>query len=198
VHPYKDEDRVVQHLERAHELGCVAVGINLDGMYGCKAWDEQPGPDYLGPQTVEQVRRFAGITPLPFVIKGMLSPQDAIAARELGASGVIVSIYGGEAIDYARPVLRALPDIRAVVPGMTVLADSGFQRGTDVLKALSLGADGVSIVSLLLIAVAARGRDGVRIFMELLQEELQRAMSFVGIETPDTAEPSVLHRVPRA
>ena len=126
-------------------------------MFGCKARDEVPGPDYLGPQTIEQIDRFARVTELPFVIKGILSEQDAIQARELGGSAIIVSLYGGEAIDYSVPVLEALPRIRAAVPDLTVLVDSGFRRGTDVLKAITLGADAVSMVTLLLVAVAGTG-----------------------------------------
>jgi 4-hydroxymandelate oxidase len=195
VHPYRDEELVRQHLVRAEELGCVAVGINVDGMFGCKARDEVPGPAYLGPQTLDQIRAFARVTKLPFVIKGMLSEQDAIRAHEAGANGIIVSIYGGEAIDYAAPVLEVLPRVRGVVPELTVLADSGFRRGTDVLKALALGADGVGVVTLLLVAVAARGRDGVRMMIELLNEELQRTMSFVGFPTIADVDPAPLRRI---
>jgi isopentenyl diphosphate isomerase/L-lactate dehydrogenase-like FMN-dependent dehydrogenase len=195
VHPYRDEERVGRHLRRAEELGCVAVGINVDGMFGCKARDEAPGPDYLGPQTLEQIGRFIEMTSLPFVIKGMLSQQDAVRARDLGAQGIIVSIYGGEAIDHAVPVLDALPRIRQAVPELTVLADSGFQRGTDVLKALALGADGVGIVTLLLVAVAADGHAGVRMLLELLNEELQRTMSYVGYPTIADIDPAPLRRI---
>jgi (S)-mandelate dehydrogenase len=78
---------------------------------------------------------------------------------------------------------------------LTVLADSGFRRGTDVLKALALGADGVGVVTLLLVAVAARGRDGVRMMIELLNEELQRTMSFVGFPTIADVDPTPLRRI---
>jgi 4-hydroxymandelate oxidase len=195
VHPYRDEERVAHHLRRAAELGCVAVGINVDGMFGCKARDEPPGPDYLGPQTLEQIRSYVELTNLPFVIKGILSERDAVHARDVGARGIIVSIYGGEAIDHAVPVLEALPRIRQAVPELTVLADSGFRRGTDVLKALALGADGVGIVTLLLIAVAAAGRDGVRTLVELLNEELQRTMSYVGYPTIADIDAAPLRRI---
>jgi hypothetical protein len=195
VHPYKDEEFVVEHLEGAERLGCCAVGINVDGMFGCKAWDEVPGPDYLGPQTIEQLERYCKTTNLPFVIKGVLSEQDALRAREIGASAIIVSLYGGEAIDYSVPVLEALPRIRAAVPELTILVDSGFRRGTDVLKAITLGADAVGIVTLLLIAVAANGRDGVRSMMDILNEELQRTMSYVGFPTVKDTDQSALRRI---
>lgn len=195
VHPYKDEDFVVEHLETAERLGCCAVGINVDGMFGCKAWDEMPGPDYLGPQTMRQLERYVNVTRLPFVIKGILSEQDAISAREIGASAIIVSLYGGEAIDYSVPVLEVLPRIRAAVPDLTILVDSGFRRGTDVLKAITLGADAVSLVTLLMIAVAADGRHGVRAMVEILNEEVQRTMSYVGFPTVADTDLSSLRRM---
>jgi isopentenyl diphosphate isomerase/L-lactate dehydrogenase-like FMN-dependent dehydrogenase len=98
-------------------------------------------------------------------------------------------------IDHAVPVLDALPRIRQAVPELTVLADSGFRRGTDVLKALALGADAVGIVTLLLVAVAAAGRDGVRMLVELLNEELQRTMSYVGYPTIADIDPTPLRRI---
>jgi 4-hydroxymandelate oxidase len=195
VKPYSDEELVVSHLEHAERLGCVAVGMDVDAMFKEKAWDEVPGPEELGPQTLDQIRRFCDVTKLPFVVKGVLSEQDALKAQEIGAAAVMVSNHGGEAIDYSVPVLEALPRIRQAVPELTVLADSGFRRGTDVLKALALGADGVGIVTLLLIAVAAAGRDGVRTLVELLNEELQRTMSYVGYPTIADIDAAPLRRV---
>jgi 4-hydroxymandelate oxidase len=198
VKPYQDEEFVLRHLEEAERLGCVAVGMDVDAMFGEKAWDEVPGPEELGPQTLDQIRGFCGATKLPFVVKGVLSEHDAVTAREIGAAGVMVSNHGGEAIDYSVPVLEVLPRVRGVVPELTVLADSGFRRGTDVLKALALGADGVGVVTLLLVAVAARGRDGVRMMIELLNEELQRTMSFVGFSTVSEVDSVPLRRLAEA
>src|SRR5207249_3402697 len=82
-----------------------------------------------------------------------------------------------ETIDYAMPILQALPAVRAELPDMPILVDSGFRRGADALKALALGASGVGIATLLLIACAGGGRDGVRAMMEALYEELARKMS---------------------
>jgi isopentenyl diphosphate isomerase/L-lactate dehydrogenase-like FMN-dependent dehydrogenase len=195
VKPYSDEELVASHLEHAERIGCVAVGMDVDAMFKEKAWDEVPGPPELGPQTLDQIQRFCSVTKLPFVVKGVLSEQDAVKARELGAAAVMVSNHGGEAIDYSVPVLDALPRIRQAVPELTVLADSGFRRGTDVLKALALGADGVGIATLLLVAVAADGRAGVRMLLELLNEELQRTMSYVGYPSIADIDPAPLRRV---
>ena len=68
--------------------------------------------------------------------------SDALKCEEVGAKGIVVSNHGGEAIDYSVPILRVLPHIKKAVPNMTIFAESGFQRGSDILKALALGADG--------------------------------------------------------
>ncbi len=117
VKPYQDDEMVLRHLERAAELGCVAVGMDVDVFFLEKAWDEVP-----------------------------------------------------------------------------ILVDSGFRRGTDVLKALALGANGVGIATLLVVACAGGGRDGVRAMMEALYEELGRTMSITGCRSVGAIDPSILHR----
>ena len=193
VKPYRDEERILGHLERARTLGCVAVGMDIDAMYLEKAWDEVPGPAYLGYQSSEQIARYIKATSLPFVVKGVLSVQDAIAAKDLGAAAIMVSSHGGETIDYTTPVLELLPAIRKALPRMTILVDSGFRRGSDVFKALALGADCVGLGTQLVVACAAAGRDGVRRMIILLQEELERIMCLTGCDTVSALEPSVLH-----
>jgi 4-hydroxymandelate oxidase len=193
VKPYADDKRIYANLESARSLGCAAAGMDIDAMFLEKAWDEVPGPSYLGYQSTEQIAQYIKATPLPFVIKGVLSVRDAIAAKELGAAAIVVSSHGGETIDYTTPVLEALPTIRTAVPEMTILVDSGFRRGSDVFKALALGADCVCLGTQLVVACAAAGRDGVRRMMQLLQEELERIMSLTGCPTVGAMEPSVLH-----
>jgi isopentenyl diphosphate isomerase/L-lactate dehydrogenase-like FMN-dependent dehydrogenase len=171
--------------------------MDIDAFFQEKAWDEEPGPAHwnLSPKSIDDMRHFCEATPLPFVIKGVLSVHDAHMVKEIGAEPLVVSFHGGEAIDYAMPVLQILPAIRQAVPDLTILADSGFRRGTDVLKALALGADGVGIVTLLLIACAADGRAGVKAMLEILHEELQRTMSLVGSPSVSQIDPSILHFV---
>ena len=195
VKPFKDDDLVLKHLERAAELGCVAVGMDVDVFFLEKAWDEVPGPEILGHKTLDDMRGFRAATKLPFVIKGVLSARDARYALDLGADGLIVSSHGGETIDFAMPVLQALPAVRRECPDLPILVDSGFRRGADVLKALALGANGVGIATLLLVACAGGGRDGVRAMMEALQEELARTMSITGCRSVDAIDASILHRV---
>ena len=129
------------------------------------------------------------------MVKGVLSVQDALAAKEIGADAIVVSSHGGETIDYAMPILEALPAVRLAVPEMTILVDSGFRRGADVFKALALGADCVAMTTQLVVACAAGGRDGVRSMMLLLQEELQRVMSLTACPTVLEIQRSVVHPI---
>jgi 4-hydroxymandelate oxidase len=195
VKPYRDDDAVLRNLERAAELGCVAVGMDIDVFFLEKAWDEVPGPAVIGHKTLEDVRRYRAATRLPFVVKGVLSARDARLARDLGADALIVSFHGGEAIDYAMPILEALPLVRRECPDLPILVDSGFRRGTDVLKALALGANGVGMATLLLVACAGGGRDAVAAIMEAVYAELARSMSITGCRSVVTVDASILHRV---
>ena len=195
VKPFKDDELVLKNLERAAELGCVAVGMDVDVFFLEKAWDEVPGPDVLGHKTVDDLKRYRAATKLPFVIKGVLSAHDARVARDLGFDGLVVSSHGGETIDYAMPVLQALRAVRAECPDLPVLVDSGFRRGADVLKALALGADAVGMATLLLVACAGGGRDAVAAMVEEVQAELQRTMSITGCRSVAGIDPTIVHPV---
>jgi L-lactate dehydrogenase (cytochrome) len=128
-----------------------------------------------------------------FVIKGLLSAEDARIARELGADGVVVSNHGGRQLDAAVTPLEVLPEIRqAAGDGMAVLCDSGFRHGTDVLKALALGADFVLIGRPFLFAAAAAGLAGVRHAVGLLGAEVERDMALLGVDRTGSLRPELL------
>jgi L-lactate dehydrogenase (cytochrome) len=115
------------------------------------------------------------------VLKGILDPQDARTARESGVDGVIVSNHGGRQLDGALAPLRALPAVAQEAGGMTVMMDSGIRRGTDLLKALALGARFVFVGRPFLYAAAIAGDEGVRHAIKLLREEVDRDMALLGI-----------------
>jgi len=128
------------------------------------------------------------------VVKGLLAPEDAHIAAASGADGVIVSNHGGRQLDHAIAPLRALPGVVARAGGMTVMLDGGVRRGTDVLKALALGADFVFVGRPFLFAAAAAGAAGVRHAIGLLQAEIDRDMALLGIGTLDALGPGLLGR----
>jgi L-lactate dehydrogenase (cytochrome) len=117
------------------------------------------------------------------VLKGILAKEDARIARESGVDGIIVSNHGGRQLDGAVAPLRVLPGIVAQAGDMTVMMDSGIRRGTDVLKALALGAQFVFVGRPFLYAAAIAGEAGVRHAIKLLWEEIDRDMALLGITT---------------
>ena len=136
--------------------------------------------DQLAWKHVELIRkRWQG----KLVVKGLIAPADARIARESGVDGVIVSNHGGRQLDYTLSSLRTLPEIAAEACGMTVMLDGGIRRGTDVLKALALGAQFVFIGRPFLYAAVAAGEPGVRRALTLLRDEVDRDMALLGVRS---------------
>jgi L-lactate dehydrogenase (cytochrome) len=143
--------------------------------------EREPGRrDKLSWKHLELIRR---LWKGRLVVKGILDRDDARLARESGVDGIIVSNHGGRQLDGAVAPLRVLPGIAAEAGTMIVMLDGGVRRGTDVLKALALGAQFVFIARPFLYAAAIAGEAGVRHTINLLQEELDRDMAMLGIET---------------
>jgi L-lactate dehydrogenase (cytochrome) len=138
-------------------------------------------------------RRFPGRV----VVKGVLAAEDALMAREHGVDGIIVSSHGGRQLDSAIAPLRALPGIVDVAGDMTVMLDGGIRRGTDVLKALALGAKFVWVGRPMLYAAAAGGEPGVARAIALLAEEAGRDMALLGVTQLEQVTQALLARVPR-
>lgn len=116
-----------------------------------------------------------------FVLKGILSPEDTAMAREIGCDGVIVSNHGGRQLDGALSPLQALPGVLAEAGTMTVMLDSGVRRGSDVLKAIGLGAAFCFVGRPMLFAASVAGAAGVRYAIDLLSAEIDRNMALLGI-----------------
>jgi L-lactate dehydrogenase (cytochrome) len=114
------------------------------------------------------------------LLKGVLAAADARKAREIGLDGVIVSNHGGRQLDGAVAPLRALPEIKEAAQGMTVLFDGGIRRGTDVIKAMALGADFIFVGRPFLYAAALAGSAGVRHSVSLLRTEIHRDLALLG------------------
>jgi L-lactate dehydrogenase (cytochrome) len=147
--------------------------------------------DQLAWKHVELIRkRWKG----NLVVKGLIAPADARIARESGADGVIVSNHGGRQLDYAMSGLRTLPEIAAEAGGMTVMLDGGIRRGTDVLKALALGAQFVFVGRPMLFAAVAYGEAGVTRALTLLKDEVDRDMALLGIRSIGEITPELVRK----
>ena len=148
--------------------------------------------DQLAWKHVELIRRR---WPGKLVVKGLISPADARIARESGVDGVIVSNHGGRQLDCTVSSLRTLPEISAEANGMTVMLDGGIRRGTDVLKALALGAQFVFIGRPLLYAAVVAGQAGVQRALTLLRDEIDRDMALLGIRSIGEISSDLLRRI---
>jgi L-lactate dehydrogenase (cytochrome) len=148
--------------------------------------------DQLAWKHVELIRkRWNG----KLVVKGLIAPADARIARESGVDGVIVSNHGGRQLDHTVSALRTLPQIAAEAGGMTVMLDGGIRRGTDVLKALALGAQFVFIGRPLLYAAVAAGEAGVQRALTLLKDEVDRDMALLGIRSIGEITPDLVRKL---
>jgi isopentenyl diphosphate isomerase/L-lactate dehydrogenase-like FMN-dependent dehydrogenase len=139
--------------------------------------------------TWDTIKRLRDLTKLPMLLKGIMAWEDAKIAAETGIDAILVSDHGGRADDNGRSTIEALGEIIEVAGTMPVLVDSGFRRGTDIVKALCMGAKGVGIGRPYLWGLGAFGQAGVERALELLRLELLAAMQQVGA-------PSLKHLVP--
>ncbi len=138
------------------------------------------GRDGLNWEHVELMRK---IWKGNLVLKGVLSRHDVRIARESGVNGIMVSNHGGRQLDGTISPFRALPGARAEAGNMAIMMDSGIRRGTDVLKALAMGADFVFVGRPFLYAASIAGEAGVRHGAKLLREEISRNMAMLGISS---------------
>lgn len=157
------------------------LGMDTIFVFGGKREDTLIRPDLMGPKTLSEIRSFVEATKLPFILKGILSEQDAGKAMEAGAAAIVVSHHGGAILDYAVPPLKILPRIAKLINGkIPIFVDSGITRGTDVFKALALGANGVLVGRSAMAGLASGGADGVSKLITGTNEELRRVMNLTG------------------
>lgn len=188
--PYADTDLIFQRIAEAEQLGAVAVGMDIDFVFGGK---KGPPPFPMAPKTLDDIKAFVKATKLPFILKGVLSESDTEKALRAGVSGIVVSHHGGAISDYTIPPLRILPRIAKLAAGrIPVFVDCGICRGLDAFKALALGANAVCVGKAAMAGLAVAGADGVRQVIEGMTEELRRAMSVTGSPDPEHIDPAVL------
>jgi 4-hydroxymandelate oxidase len=176
VYPESEMAPVLERVRHAVRTGCQAVCLTVGAPYrpledGGRAMMANPRMDWA---VVEQVRQAAGA---PVLLKGIMSADEARAAVEKGVQGIIVSNHGGRFLQgLASPMEVLSPVVDAVGGKVPVLIDGGFRRGTDIVKALALGARAVLVARPPLWGLAAYGSDGVATVLEMLQSETARTM----------------------
>lgn len=141
---------------------------------------------------VEWLRR---VWPRKLIIKGVLSVADAQRAAELGCDGIVLTNHGGRQLDHCVSGLDMLPEVaQAVGERLTVILDGGIRRGTDVVKAIALGADAVMLGRAPLYGLAAGGEPGARRALEILTSEIDRALGHLGCNSLSELSPALLRR----
>lgn len=211
LYPSTNRDFLQALVADATAVGCKAIVLTVDGPvrgnHEASRWfrltrdKSQPresarignfesftGAKSIGDPTVtwDDLAWFRDQTSLPFVLKGIVTVEDARLCRKYGMDGIIISNHGGRQEGSGRGTLDVLPAIAAEIKGrMPVLLDGGIRRGSDIFKALALGADAVAVGRPYLWGLGAFGQEGVEKALALLQTELVRTMMYAG--TPSLA-----------
>ena len=150
------------------------------------------------------VARIKSAYDIPLIVKGIMTVEDARIAVDHGVDAVYVSNHGGRQLDHGLGAMDVLPDIVAAIPNTKVIVDGGFCRGTDVVKAMALGAHSVGLGRLYCYGLAAAGPEGIVRLLEILEDECHSALGLTGVRswselTPDHvrkgAHPVVLPNV---
>lgn len=177
IKPWKNE-KVIEKIRIAEKAGAFAVGMDIDAA-GLISLSLQGKP--VGPKSVEDIREIVSSTKLPFILKGIMTPDEAELAFEAGVAAIVVSNHGGRVLDQTPGVAEVLPGIAEKVKGkITILADGGVRNGVDVLKMLALGADAVLIGRPFVSASFGGQAEGVRAYIDSLAADLKSAMILTG------------------
>ncbi len=144
--------------------------------------------------TWEDIRWLKRIWPGPIVVKGVLTGEDAKRAVDEGAAAIVVSNHGGRQLDGAPATLKALPEVVAAVNGQTeVLMDGGVRRGSDIVKAICLGARAVLLGRAYAFGLAAAGGPGVARALEILRADVERTLRLIGCPSVSALDSSYLN-----
>ena len=195
--PTPKERDIRNRYERPGEYGNFRASLNpaatADGVDASQAWEMPPCP----PLTWRELEWLRSLTDLPLVLKGIRVAEDARLAVEHGVNAIMVSTHGGRRFDDTMSSIEMVPEIVAATGGrVEVYVDSGVRRGSDVLKALALGATAVAIGRPLYWGLAVNGAEGVHHMLEILREEFNRAMAYCGQNSVASLEDRLLN-IPR-
>lgn len=204
----KDRGFTRDLVQRAEAAGCRAICVTVDSpTHGARNREEHArgelperplpnlkGKDYLDPTlTWKDIDWLRGFAKTPVLLKGILNPDDAAVAVKAGVSGIIVSNHGGRNLDTVPATIDALPMVVEKVAGqIPLIVDGGIRRGTDVLKALALGATAVGIGRPYLYGLGVGGAEGVTRVVEILRKEFELAMMLTGRPTIRSIDRSVI------
>ncbi|MDR3673685.1 MAG: alpha-hydroxy-acid oxidizing protein [Holophaga sp.] len=175
----RPQANLLQLVRFAEEAGACMITIDIDsgGRY-----QGNPRDLMVEPKSMAQLREIVRATKIPVVVKGIMTPEDAIWAGEAGAAGICVSNHGGRVLDHTPGTATVLPEIAKAVKGkLVILVDGCVHYGDDVMKYVALGADAVMVGRHIIRAAFGGGRPGVALFMQTMRDELEAAMVVTGV-----------------
>lgn len=197
IKPYADQEEIYSRLRFAEEHGAVAVGMDVEHAVNTEDDEDSVIVGYpMKLPTLEELKSYVNATRLPFLIKGALSAQDAVRAKELGCAGVILSHHNG-LMRWAAPNVMLLGEIRrAVGDDFLLIIDGGIADGFDAFKALALGADAVTTGRPLIPPYEEKGAAGVTETLTAMTKQLKAMMLRTGSPDVGHIDPSVIHEAP--
>ncbi|HOJ43765.1 MAG TPA: alpha-hydroxy-acid oxidizing protein, partial [Syntrophorhabdaceae bacterium] len=174
----RTQDEIIKRIRMIEKAGALAFAIDIDS--AGRAARALPGQT-VEPKTPKQLKEIARSTKLPFIVKGIMTVEEAEMAIDSGAAAIVVSNHGGRVLDYTPGVAEVLPKIADKVKGKTIIfADGTIKYGADVLKMLALGADAVLSGRHLLRGAVGGGKEGVALMLNKMKSELIDSMVLTG------------------
>ena len=192
VKPYADNAKVRDQMKFAEDAGAFGIGMDIDHIFGNDGLDVVIG-EQMAVQTSDMIRSYIESTKLPFVVKGVLSEEEAVKCADLGAKAIIVSHHHGR-LPYAVPPMMVLPGIKNALEGkdVKIIVDCGIGSGADVYKCLALGADAAAVGRSMLPSLEEGGTVGVQNFIKGVNDELRYIMSCTGFSKVEDVDDSCL------
>ena len=195
IKPYADRESIRAKIRHAEACGAMAVGIDIDHAFRRGGYDEIEGMA-MYPMTTAEIAELVRFTHLPFVIKGVLSRQDARKCLDAGVQGMVVSHHNGR-LDTAVPPLMMLPEILEETGGQVPLfVDCSIQSGLDVFKALALGATACCVGRPLMPALKDKGAEGVAEVFRSMTADLAYTMAMTATPDLQHIDRSIVHPAP--
>lgn len=192
IKPYADNDDIMRRIAHAEKCGCIAVGMDIDHQFNVRGEHDIVIDFQMAPKSLAEIAGFVKATKLPFILKGIMSAQDACKCIEAGVKGIVVSHHAGK-LDYSVPPLMVLPKILEAAAGkLDIFVDCGVESGLDVFKALALGATAVSAGRVMMGPLTESGSAGVRKKVEEMTAELAGAMARSCTHDITRIDPSII------
>ncbi|MEG2353141.1 MAG: alpha-hydroxy-acid oxidizing protein [Clostridium sp.] len=191
IKPWENAN-VIKKIKMAEAAGAFAVGMDIDAC-GLLTLALHGRP--VMPKNLEDIKQIVDSTKLPFILKGIMTADEAKLAVKAGVSAIVVSNHGGRVLDHTPGVAEVLPEIAKAVKGkITILADGGVRTGVDVLKMLALGADGVLIGRPFVSASFGNGSEGVKAYIETIKSDLKSAMVLTGCKSIKDIDDRIIYK----